>query len=216
MSRRSRVGRQDVPTLHLWPWFMAVTEQTERPKLCSERRETNALNARRPQARSSHAGACQERAPCEPARGPGHCANTSSPVGAVRRLASYREGFGNCAGLSFGNVFVKLFLSSLSKRGSTLLSPPTADSGPRLRHRDPRSEHARSRRALAWAAPSPSEAVHLFEAPHSNESAPQTAEPDGATADSCPATQRPPLRARALKARVGVGFPFPLRDRTCI
>ena len=62
----------------------------------------------------------------------------------------------------------------------------TADSGPRLRHRGPRSEHARSRRALAWASPSPSEAVHLFEAPHSHESAPQTAEPDGATADSGP------------------------------
>ena len=62
----------------------------------------------------------------------------------------------------------------------------TADSGPRLRHRGPRSEHARSRRALAWVSPSPSEAVHLFEAPHSHESAPQTAEPDGATADSGP------------------------------
>ena len=62
----------------------------------------------------------------------------------------------------------------------------TADSGPRLRHRGHRSEHVRSRRALAWASPSPSEAVHLFEAPHSHESAPQTAEPDGATADSSP------------------------------
>ena len=38
----------------------------------------------------------------------------------------------------------------------------TADSGPRLRHRGPRSEHARSRRPLAWV--SPSEAVHFSEA----------------------------------------------------
>ena len=43
---------------------------------------------------------------------------------------------------------------------------------------------------LAWASPSPSEAVHLFEAPHSYESAPQTAEPDGATADSGPRLRR--------------------------
>ena len=53
---------------------------------------------------------------------------------------------------------------------------------PRLRRRGPRSEHAWSRRALAWA--SRSEAVHLSEAPLSRESAPQTAEPDSATADS--------------------------------
>ena len=36
----------------------------------------------------------------------------------------------------------------------------TADSGPRLRHRGPSSKQARSRRALAWVSPSPSEAVH--------------------------------------------------------
>ena len=34
-------------------------------------------------------------------------------------------------------------------------SGATADSGPRLRHRGPRSEHVRSRRALAWAPPPP-------------------------------------------------------------
>ena len=76
---------------------------------------------------------------------------------------------------------------SLSQNSAPQTAEPdgaTADSGPSLRHRGPRSEHARSRRALAWASPSPSEAVDFFEAPHSHESAPQTAEPDGATADS--------------------------------
>ena len=66
----------------------------------------------------------------------------------------------------------------------------TTDSGPRLRHRGPRSEHVRSRRALAWASPSPPGAVHLFEAPHSHKPAPLTAEPDGATADSGPRLRR--------------------------
>ena len=83
----------------------------------------------------------------------------------------------------------------------------TADSGPRLRRRSPRSEHARSRRALAWASPSTSEAVHLFEAPHSHDCA-----IDGGTGWrnsrilSAPATRRSPLRARALTARGGMGF----------
>ena len=31
-----------------------------------------------------------------------------------------------------------------------------------------------------------------------------------------PATERPPLRARALKARVGMGLPFPLQGRTFV
>ena len=77
----------------------------------------------------------------------------------------------------------------------------TADFGPRLRHRGPRSEHARARRALAWASPSPSEAVHLFEAPHSHESAPQTAEPDGATADSGPRLRRRGPRSEHARSR---------------
>ena len=77
--------------------------------------------------------------------------------------------------------------ASLSQNYAPQTAEPdgaTADSGPRLRHRGPRSEHARSRRALAWVSPSASEAVYLSETPHSHESAPQTAEPDGAIADS--------------------------------
>ena len=52
----------------------------------------------------------------------------------------------------------------------------------------PRSEHARSRRALAWA--SRSRAVHFSQPPLSQDSAQQTAEPDGAGANSGPRLRR--------------------------
>ena len=54
-----------------------------------------------------------------------------------------------------------LFLSQNSVPQTAEPDGATADSGPSLRHRGPRSEHVRSRRALAWASPSPSKAIHL-------------------------------------------------------
>ena len=109
----------------------------------------------------------------QPSSAEGRRATVGEQLPSRAAAPGQRQGHGEMRGLGAIALLARLSPATLCYATGDRACPPlpqdsapqtaepdgaTADSGLRLRHRGPRSEHARSRRALAWA--SPSEAIH--------------------------------------------------------